>query len=135
MPHLLLTYLILHLIWKLKNDVIGAYIWSCKYGLLRLLIRSNWHSVSLVSILFLGPVPKEGNVLKVMEYIATMVDFEECVAEALEYLVELSKQDDNFNLDINGKRMIKAAMRNNLPIKEIQIAGCNLFNCLIISGR
>lgn len=85
--------------------------------------------------LFLGPVPKEGNVLKVMEYIATMVDFEECVAEALEYLVELSKQDDNFNLDINGKRMIKAAMRNNLPIKEIQIAGCNLFNCLIISGR
>lgn len=85
--------------------------------------------------LFLGPVPKEGNVLKVMEYIATMVDFEECVAEALEYLVELSKQDDNFSLDINGKRMIKAAMRNNLPIKEIQIAGCNLFNCLIISGR
>nr|XP_034302710.1 serine/threonine kinase-like domain-containing protein STKLD1 isoform X2 [Crassostrea gigas] len=82
-----------------------------------------------------GPVPKEGNVLKVMEYIATMVDFEECVAEALEYLVELSKQDDNFNLDINGKRMIKAAMRNNLPIKEIQIAGCNLFNCLIISAN
>ena len=88
-----------------------------------------------IIIISTGPVPKEGNVLKVMEYIATMVDFEDCVAEALEYLVELSKQDENFQLDINGKRMIKAAMRNNLPIKEIQIAGCNLFNTLVISGQ
>ncbi|XP_048777734.2 serine/threonine kinase-like domain-containing protein STKLD1 isoform X2 [Ostrea edulis] len=81
-----------------------------------------------------GPVPKDGNVLKVMEYIATMVDFEDCVAEALEYLVDLSKQDENFQLDINGKRMIKAAMRNNLPVKEIQTAGCNLLNTLVISA-
>lgn len=47
--------------------------------------------IEFCDCLFLGFVLKEGNVLKVMEYIVIMVDFEECVVEVLEYLVEFFK--------------------------------------------
>jgi hypothetical protein len=48
---------------------------------------------------FIGPVPKGQGVLKVLEYLANMVDYDECVKEALEYLLELSKSEGGLNLD------------------------------------
>ncbi|KAK3087169.1 hypothetical protein FSP39_002522 [Pinctada imbricata] len=81
-------------------------------------------------------LPKEGNILKVLEYLANMVDYEDSVKEAMEYLVSLSKEEEEvFTLDASSKRLVKAAMRNNLQSLEIQIAGCNIFNSLIISAE
>ena len=79
-------------------------------------------------------MPKEGNILRVLEYLANMVDYEDCVRDALEYIVSLAKDNENFALDTSSKRLVKAAMRNNLQVQEIQIAGCNIFNNLVISG-
>lgn len=80
-------------------------------------------------------VPKDQGVRKVVQYLANMVDYEDCVRSALEYLVELAREMEVFEIDASGKRMIKAAMRNNLLDKDIQIAGFNILNSLIITGR
>lgn len=44
-------------------------------------------------------MPRGHGVLKVLEYLASMVDYESCVQEALSYLLELSKSEGGLNLD------------------------------------
>ena len=80
-------------------------------------------------------LPRDQGVRSVVQYLANMVDYEDCVRSALEYLVELAKEVDVFEIDFSGKRMIKAAMRNNLLDKDIQIAGFNILNSLIVTAQ
>ncbi|KAJ8300816.1 hypothetical protein KUTeg_022335 [Tegillarca granosa] len=79
-------------------------------------------------------VPRDQGILPVIEYLAKMVDFEDCARQALEYLVELAKQEDTSEIDARAKRLIKFAMRNNLEDKDIQIFGCSVFSNLIITA-
>lgn len=90
---------------------------------------------NLVVFIFAVELPRDQGVRTVVQYLANMVDYEDCVRSALEYLVELAKEVDVFEIDFSGKRMIKAAMRNNLLDKDIQIAGFNILNSLIVTGR
>ncbi|CAG2251306.1 STKLD1 [Mytilus edulis] len=80
-------------------------------------------------------LPKGQGIRPVVQYLANMVDYEDNVRSALEYLVELAKEVEVFEIDASGKRMIKAAMRNNLLDKDIQIAGFNILNSLIITAQ
>ncbi|KAL3870906.1 hypothetical protein ACJMK2_038937 [Sinanodonta woodiana] len=80
-------------------------------------------------------MPRDQGVLKVVEYLASMVDFESCVQEALDYLVELSKQEEGLHIYPKGKKLIAMAMKNNLTSKEIQVAGCTVLNNLIYSAE
>ncbi|KAL3870943.1 hypothetical protein ACJMK2_038971 [Sinanodonta woodiana] len=80
-------------------------------------------------------MPRDQGVLKVVEYLASMVDFESCVQEALDYLVELSKQEEGLHIYPKGKKLIAMAMKNNLTCKEIQVAGCTVLNNLIYSAE
>ncbi|XP_060595198.1 serine/threonine kinase-like domain-containing protein STKLD1 isoform X3 [Ruditapes philippinarum] len=81
------------------------------------------------------PVPKGQGVLKVLEYLANMVDYDECVKEALEYLLELSKSEGGLNLDPRGKKLVAMAMKNNMTDAEIQISGCNVLNSLVMCAE
>lgn len=92
---------------------------------------------SFIQLLFYlsAELPKGQGIRPVVQYLANMVDYEDNVRTALEYLVELAKEVEVFEIDASGKRMIKAAMRNNLLDKDIQIAGFNILNSLIITGR
>ncbi|XP_071097519.1 serine/threonine kinase-like domain-containing protein STKLD1 [Haliotis cracherodii] len=71
-------------------------------------------------------------ILVVLEHIANMIDNEDCVKDGMEHLVELTKQEGVL-LEENSKRLIAAAMKNNINNKTIQIAGCNVFNNVIVS--
>ena len=82
----------------------------------------------------LGPVPRDQGVLRVLEYVANYIDFESCVSQALDYLLELSKTEEGLHLDPKGKKLIAMAMKNNMTDKNIQITGCNVLNSLVIAG-
>ncbi|XP_067662721.1 serine/threonine kinase-like domain-containing protein STKLD1 [Haliotis asinina] len=73
-------------------------------------------------------------ILVVLEHIAKMIDNEDCVKDGMEHLVELTKQDGVL-LEDNSKRLVAAAMKNNINNKTIQIAGCNVFNNVIVSAQ
>ncbi|XP_053380430.1 serine/threonine kinase-like domain-containing protein STKLD1 isoform X2 [Mercenaria mercenaria] len=81
------------------------------------------------------PVPRGHGVLKVLEYLANMVDYDSCVQEALAYLLELSKSEGGLNLDPRGKKLVGMAMKNNMTDSEIQIHGCNVLNSLVMCAE
>ncbi|XP_052222133.1 serine/threonine kinase-like domain-containing protein STKLD1 isoform X1 [Dreissena polymorpha] len=80
------------------------------------------------------PVPRGQGIFKVLEYIASLVDYEGCVRGALEYLLELAKSEDGLSLDPRGKKLIAMAMKNNMVDRDIQIHGCNVLNSLVIGA-
>ncbi|XP_021369620.1 serine/threonine kinase-like domain-containing protein STKLD1 isoform X2 [Mizuhopecten yessoensis] len=79
-------------------------------------------------------VPKEGGLIKVLEHLATNIDFEEQVLESLSTILEMCKESETLQVDATGKRLISVAMRNNLPQENIQITGCSIFNRLLVTG-
>ncbi|KAL4218629.1 JUN phosphorylation [Mactra antiquata] len=81
------------------------------------------------------PCPRNQGVMKVLEYLANMVDYESCVREALSYLMELSRSDDGLNLDPRGKKLVAMAMKNNMTDSQVQISGCNVLNSLVMSAE
>ena len=89
---------------------------------------------SVLFMLISGPVPKDQGVLRVLAYLANYIDFESCVSQALEYLLELSKTEEGLHLDPKGKKLVAMAMKNNMPDQSIQVTGCNVLNSLVIAG-
>lgn len=89
----------------------------------------------ITSSCLLGPVPRDQGVLRVLEYLANNIDFETCVSEALDYLLELSKTEQGLYLDPRGKKLVAMAMKNNMTDKNVQITGCNVLNSLVIAGE
>ncbi|XP_052790409.1 serine/threonine kinase-like domain-containing protein STKLD1 isoform X2 [Mya arenaria] len=78
------------------------------------------------------PVPRGQGVLVVLEYLASHVDYESCVQEALDYLLELAKSEDGLSLDPRGKKLVAMAMKNNMQDDKIQISGCKVLNSLLV---
>jgi len=61
-----------------------------------------WHLSNferLLLIVTLGPVPRDQGIVKVLEYLASMVDYETCVKDALSYLLEVAKSEEGLQLD------------------------------------
>lgn len=52
-----------------------------------------------------GPVPRDQGVMKVLEYLANMVDYENCVRDALSYLLEVAKSEEGLLLDARYSSM------------------------------
>ena len=79
-------------------------------------------------------MPRDQGVLRVLEYLASHIDFESCVSQALDYLLELSKTEEGLYLDPKGKKLVAMAMKNNMTDQNVQITGCNVLNSLVIAG-
>ncbi|XP_060069798.1 serine/threonine kinase-like domain-containing protein STKLD1 [Ylistrum balloti] len=79
-------------------------------------------------------VPKDGGLIRILEHLATYIDYEEQVLESLTLILEMCKESETFQIDASGKRLISVAMRNNLQNENIQITGCSIFNRLLVTG-
>lgn len=98
------------------------------------IIGTNCVYLITVYLFIPGPVPRDQGVLKVLEYLANHIDFESCVSQALEYLLELSKTEEGLYLDPKGKKLVAMAMKNNMTDVNVQVAGCYVLNSLVIAG-
>ncbi|XP_064649533.1 serine/threonine kinase-like domain-containing protein STKLD1 isoform X3 [Lineus longissimus] len=79
-----------------------------------------------------GTVPKEQGVTPVLAYIRSECESENALKDAMAYLAELTKEEDTV-VDDAGKKLVAQTMRENIACVEIQVAGCNILNNLIVS--
>ena len=93
-------------------------------------------SPATVILLYLvaGPMPRNRGVDPVVDYLGANLGNENCVREALEYLSQLTKEDGS-NLDNTSKSIILRAMNDYVAERDIQVAGCNTLNNLVMGGE
>lgn len=78
-------------------------------------------------------MPRNRGVDPVIDYLGSNLGNEECVRNALEHLAELTK-DDAPEVDSMSKKIILRAMNDYISETDIQIAGCNILNNLMVTG-
>ncbi|CAH1787300.1 unnamed protein product [Owenia fusiformis] len=80
------------------------------------------------------PVPKGNGTDAVIKYLQENGPNEVSVQSALEYLVEITKEEGTV-ISKDGKKTITKAMRDHIKCVEVQIAGCNIINNLIVTAE
>lgn len=79
------------------------------------------------------PVPKNRGITAVVDYLLDNLVNEGCVKQAMQELVELTKEEE-VSIDVNAKRIIAKAMKDYIVEWDIQMWGCQIFNNLVITG-
>jgi hypothetical protein len=81
-----------------------------------------------------GTVPTDQGVVPVLAYIRAECESENAMKDAMAYFAGLTKEEGTV-VDEEGKNLIAQTMRDNIACVEIQVAGCNILNNLIVTGR
>jgi probable inactive protein kinase-like protein SgK071 len=79
------------------------------------------------------PVPKDKGIKGVLDFMKDEATPGESQVEALKYLVELTK-DQEQGLNTEGKKIIVDIMKRHIAVEDVQVLGCNLFSNLIVTA-
>ena len=83
--------------------------------------------------LSIEPLPRGQGITPVVDYLLENINNESCIKSSLEYLAELTKVE-GARVDDRVKLLVATVMRENVSLVEVQIAGCHIFNNLLVNG-
>lgn len=75
-------------------------------------------------------VPRDRGIMPVVEYILDNLINESCVKQGMQYLAELTKEE-NSTLSDSGKRIVAKAMKDYVQEADIQVWGCTILNNIV----
>ena len=79
-------------------------------------------------------VPKNRGPVPVIDYLLDNLINESCVKQAMEYLAEITKEE-NATLDKSAKRVVAKAMKDYIQEWDVQVWGMNIYNNVVPTGR
>ncbi|XP_062514884.1 serine/threonine kinase-like domain-containing protein STKLD1 [Corticium candelabrum] len=79
------------------------------------------------------PIPKDKGIKGILDFMSDESTPGESQVQALKYLVEITKEQDQ-SLDADGKKVVVDAMSRHIAVEDVQVLGCTMFSNLLVTA-